>query len=240
LKRFGYFLAFSVLGLSGTAGAQSVPRIKAVVVSFDGSQLTVMPDGDKQSMRIGVRPATRILQEQQKTLADIQGGDFIGATVTKTPAGVLKAQEVHIFPAALRSSGEGLYPATPGSSRFILNGTVTEAAAPILMVKFRGADGAGAKCAGRAPVNPLNGCQGNATVSVDPSAPIIVLVTGNKSLLIPGAVLALSVMAGPNGKPVTPGLTVESVATPPVPLPVTPRYAQPARRARQEAPLNTP
>jgi hypothetical protein len=26
-------------------------------------------------------------------------------------------------------------------------------------------------------------------------------------------------MAGPDGKPVTPGLTIETVATPPVPLP---------------------
>jgi hypothetical protein len=54
-------LALGVLGLPGTAGAQAVPRIKAVVVGFDGNTLTVMPDGDKQSMKIGVRPATRIL-----------------------------------------------------------------------------------------------------------------------------------------------------------------------------------
>jgi hypothetical protein len=235
LKHFGYFLALGVLGLSGTADAQAVPRIKAVVVRFDGNSLTVMPDGDKQSLKVGVRPATRILQEQQKTLADIQGGDFIGATVTKTPAGAINAQEVHIFPTALKGSGEGFYPATPGSSRFILNGTVTEAAAPLLMLKFRGADGVGAKCAGRAPVNPLNGCQGNATVAVAPTVPVIALVAGTKNLLVPGAVLALSVMAGPDGRPVTPGLTVESVATPPVPLPAMPRYApetaaKPAKR----------
>jgi hypothetical protein len=225
LKRLGYFLALGVLGFSGMAGAQVAPRIKAVVVSFDGSSLTVLPDGDKQNMKIGVRPATRILQEQQKSLADIQGGDFIGATVTKTPAGALNAQEVHIFPGALKGSGEGFYPATPGSSRFIVTGTVTEVAAPLLMLKFRGASGDGPKCAGRAPINPLNGCQGTATVAVAPTVPVIALVTGNKNLLVPGAVLALSVMAGPDGRPVTPGLTVESVATPPVPLPATPRYA---------------
>ncbi len=235
MKHLGPWLALGILCLPGTAGAQSVPRIKAVVVSFDGNLLTVMPDGDKQSMKVGVRPATRILQEKQKALADIQGGDFIGATMTKTPAGALNAQEVHIFPPALRGSGEGFYPATPGSSRFILNGTVSEAAAPLLMVKFRGAGGDGAKCIGRAPVNPLNGCQGNATIAVAPGAPVIALVTGNKSLLVPGAVLALSILAGPDGKPVTPGLTVESVTTPPVPLPAGPHYAQPARAPAAKA-----
>ena len=232
MKHLGYFLALGVLGFSGAADAQSVPRIKAVVVSFNGTDLTVMPDGDKQSLKVGVRPATRILQEQQKNLADVQGGDFIGATLTKSPSGALSAQEVHIFPAALKGSGEGFYPTSPGASRFVLNGTVTEVATPLLMLKFRGAAGVGAKCTGRAPVNPLDGCQGNATIAVNSTAPVIALVAGNKNLLVPGAVVAMSVMAGPNGRPVTPGLTVESVATPPVPLPATPRYAPAAKSKR--------
>jgi hypothetical protein len=232
LKHLGYFLALGVLGFAGAADAQSVPRIKAVVVSFNGTDLTVMPDGDQQSLKVGVRPATRILQEQQKMLADLQGGDFIGATLTKSPSGALSAQEVHIFPAALKGSGEGFYPTSPGASRFVLNGTVTEVATPLLMLKFRGAAGVGAKCTGRAPVNPLDGCQGNATIAVNPTAPVIALVAGNKNLLVAGAVVAMSVMAGPNGRPVTPGLTVESVATPPVPLPATPRYAPAAKSKR--------
>jgi hypothetical protein len=233
LKRIVYLLALGVLGFSGGASAQSVPRVKAVVVSFDGSNLTVLPDGDKQNFKVGVRPATRIMQEQPKTLADIQGGDFIGATLTRTPSGTFSAQEVHIFPPALKGSGEGLYPATPGSTRYILNGTVAEVAAPLLMLKFRGEAGDGAKCTGRAPINPLNGCQGNATIAVNATAPVIALVTGNKSLLVPGAVVAMSVMAGPDGKPVTPGLTVESVSTPPVPSPNAPRSASaPAKGKR--------
>ena len=230
MKRFGYLLALGVLGLSAAAQAQSVPRIKAVVVGFDGSFLTVMPDGEKQSMKIGVRPATRILQQTPKTLADIQSGDYVGATLTKTPRGDLNAQEVHIFPPVLKGSGEGFYPATPGSSRFILNGMVTGTTGSFLMVRFRGAEGDGAKCAGRAPLNPLNGCQGSATIAVAPAVPVIALTNGNKSLLVPGAVLALSIMAGPDGRPVTPGLTVESVATPPVPLPPPPRTPAAARR----------
>jgi hypothetical protein len=229
MMRNGFFLLLLGLCLGGPAAAQSVPRIKAKLVSFEGNLLTVMPEGEKQSMKIGVRPATRILQEEQKTFADIQSGDYIGAVLTKTPQGAFNAQEVHIFPPALKGSGEGLYPATPGSSRFILNGTVTGTAASTLTVKFRGASGDGAKCTGRAPVIVINGCEGNATVTVEKAAPVIALAAADKSLLVPGAVLAISIMAGPDGKPVTPGLTIESVATPPVPLPpaVTPERASP-------------
>ena len=234
MQKIAGLALLGLCGVLGPATAESVPRIKAVVVGFSDNILTVTPEGEKQDMKIGVRPATRILKEDQKSFADIQAGDYIGATLTKTPQGTLNAQEVHIFPAALKGSGEGLYPATPGSSHFILNGEVTNSATPNLTVKFRGAEGDGAKCAGRAPVDkPLNGCQGSAVLAVAPATPVIALAPGDKSLLVRGAVLALSLMAGPDGKPVTPGLTVESVATPPVPLPpmpTPPRAAAPASK----------
>ena len=217
--RSGFALALGALVFCGAASAQTVPRIKAVVVGFDGAFLTVMPDGEKDSMKIGVRPATRILKQETKVFSDIQSGDFIGATMTKSPGGTYTAQELHIFPAVLKGSNEGLYAATPGSSRFILDGTVSDTAAAGLTVTFRGAGGEGTKCAGRAPVNAQPGCQGSVTIAVSPTAPVIALAPGDKSLLVPGAVLALSVMAGPDGRPVTPGLTVESLITPPVPLP---------------------
>jgi hypothetical protein len=212
------------------AGAQSVPRIKASVVSFDGVLLTVRPDGESESMKIGVRPATRILKEDVTALADIPAGAFVGATVGKSPLGAFEAQEVHIFPESLRGSGEGLYPATPGSSRFILNGAVTGATPTTLSLKFRGAGGEGANCTGRAPVNPLTGCQGSATIAVAAATPVIALTAADKSLIKPGAVLALSIMAGPDGRPVTPGITIETVRTPPVPLAADAPLPPPAKR----------
>ena len=206
-------MALGLLGLSAAAQAQSIPRIKAVVIGFDGNALTVMPDGESKSMKIGVRPATRILQEEQKP-GGIQEGDYVGATLTRSSMGVFEAQEVHVFPPALKGSGEGLYPLGGNANRFVLNGTVTNAAATTLAIKFRGASGDGPKCTGRAPVDkPLNGCQGNATIAVPASAPVVALMPGDKSLLVPGAVLAISIIAGPDGKPVTPGLTVESLTS---------------------------
>ncbi len=157
----------------------------------------------------------------------------MGATLAKTPVGSFNAQEVHVFPDSLRGSGEGLYPATPGSSRYILNGAVIAATPTTLSIKFRGLGGQGTGCMGRAPIDPLQGCQGNATIAVPAGTAVLALEPGDKSLIKPGVVLALSIMAGPDGKPVSPGITIETVATPDVPLPPAPSSRPAASSSRQ-------
>ena len=217
-------LCLCVLALP--AGAQSVPRIKAAVVAFDGATLTIRPDGERDTMKVGIRPATRILKEDVVSLGAIPQGSFIGATLAKSAIGEFSAQEVHVFPESLRGSGEGLYPATPGSSRYILNGSLLSTTPTTINVKFRGQ--AGANCTGRAPLDTSQGCQGNAIFAVPAGTPVLALSPADKSLIKPGTVLALSIMAGPDGRPVTPGLTIETIATPEVPLPPAP--ASPAPR----------
>jgi len=68
----------------------------------------------------------------------------------------------------------------------------------------------GPACSGRAP--KAGGCKGSTTIAVAAGVPVIALLDGDKSLLVPGAILAVSILAGPDGKPVTPGLTVEGNA----------------------------
>lgn len=200
--------ALLCLGAVG-ARAQSVPRIKAEIVSFSDQVLTVRPVGAKDTMKVGVRPATRILKQSAKSLADIKAGDFIGATLAKAGGG-FAAQEVHIFPDAMRGTGEGLYPIAQGSPRSIVNATVTGLSGDSISLKFRGAGGN--PCAGRAPVGAgaAGGCNGAVTVRVDAHAPVIALEPATQADLKSGVVVALSIMAGPDGRPVTPGLTIET------------------------------
>jgi len=202
------------------------------VVSFSGSTLVVRPEGETATMRVTVRPATRILEQETRNFSDIQVGDFIGATLTGNAKGGPAAQELHIFPKSLQGSGEGLYPATAGSPNLILNGTVGQMNDRRIGIKFRGAAGEGPYnngkgCYGRAPIDPLGGCQGNVIISVPDNAPIIALVDADKSRVKPGAVLALSIVSGPDGKPATPGFTIQNVATPPVALGETPAPPKP-------------
>jgi hypothetical protein len=241
LNRFTLAAAFC-LGLTAPAAAQNIPRIKASVVSFNGSTLIVRPEGEKDTMRVTVRPATQMMEEQVKSFSDIQVGDFIGATLIKNSLGVLSAQEVHLFPASMHGSGEGLYPATPNSPRIVLNGTVGQINTARLGVRYRGASGEGPYmagpnntlqgCNGRAPIDPLSGCQGSILIAVPPNTPVSALAPADKSHIKPGAVLALSLMAGPDGRPATPGFTIESdapqapAAATPVPVPAKPSAAK--------------
>ena len=46
--------------------------------------------------------------------------------------------------------------------------------------------------------------------TLDAKAPVVAIKQGDKSILAPGKVVAISVVAGPDGHLVTPGLTVEN------------------------------
>ncbi len=221
------------------------------MVSFNGSALVVRPDGETSTMRITVRPATKVMQQTAKNFSDIQVGDFIGATLMKNSMGVLTAQEVHVFPKTMQGAGDGLYPSSPGSPRMILNGTVGQTNVARLGIKFRGATGqgpynGGTGCNGRAPSDPLGGCQGSVIIAVPDNTPILALQNAAANQVKPGDVLALSIMSGPDGKPATPGFTIETVATPPVPLadapPASPAAAKPAapKAAVKNPPLKSP
>ena len=203
------FAAFLV----APAVAQGVPRIKAKILSFDGQTLTVTSGTGKnaQAMTVGVLPTTRIVRQEKRAPADIAVGNNIGATVTTTRDGALHAQEVHIFPEELRGSSEGVFAA--GTGRSMIDATVSATAPGKLSVTYRGANGGGRPGLHRPrrPAKSVGGCQGSADILVAPGVPVTALMAGDKSLLVPGALIALSVMAGPDGQPVTPGLTVEGM-----------------------------
>lgn len=229
--KFAFALLLCVLTPS-LAMAQGVPRVKGVVVSFDGKLITVKT-GDPEPMHVGLMSSTRIVKQEKRSLADIKPGDYIGATITIAKDGPRHAQEVHVFPPSLRGTSEGLFSVDAG--HFMIDGTVTDVAANLLTLEYRGASDAGASgCTGRAP--PTGGCEGRVDLIVANGVPVTALVQGDTSLLVPGAVLAISILAGPDGHPVTPGLTVEGMATqsgaqPEPGAPASPRLPPSARGA---------
>jgi hypothetical protein len=52
----------------------------------------------------------RVLAVDKKSLADVKQGVFVGITAMPQPDGTQKAVEIHIFPEALRGTGEGHRP----------------------------------------------------------------------------------------------------------------------------------
>lgn len=211
------------------AAAQDIPRIKARILSFDGKTLTVTSGTAGQNLTVGLMPATRLMYEEKLDPAALKPGDYLGATLTKH-GGAWEAQEIHLLPQALQGAGEGLYPLPSAPEQRIATGAVSKNDGKIISVEFRGSVGSdGATCTGRAPRQ--GGCKGEVSFTLGAKAPVVAIRQGDKSILAPGKVAAISVVAGPNGHLVTPGLTVENETGGEVPetAPAKPPQTQPSQ-----------
>jgi hypothetical protein len=192
------------------ASAQEIPRIKARIVSFDGKILTVTSGTAGQTLSVGLMPNTRLMYETKADAATIKPGDYLGASLSKS-GGRWQAEEAHLLPNLLKRAGEGFYPLPSNPEKRILTGKVVknDLAAAQMTIAFRGSIGSdGPTCTGRA--SRTGGCGGELTFALPAKAPVVAIVPGDKSILVPGKVAAISVIAGPDGHLVTPGLTIEN------------------------------
>jgi hypothetical protein len=102
-------LAFAV----APALAQNPPvasaRATIQTISADGSTLNVHTRaGEDQTIHLS--PKTRFVLVVPAQLTDVKPGSFIGVAALPGEGNELKAQEVHIFPEAMRGTGEGYRP----------------------------------------------------------------------------------------------------------------------------------
>jgi hypothetical protein len=211
------------------AGAQGVVRLKARLAAFDGQALTLEPltaDGKPAPggpITVSTLAQTQVVQQQKSFFGAIRPGDYVGAAVTER-AGRLRAQNVYLYADALRGSGEGRF---EDNGRLMLNGTARETKAAtqfdgVLTLHYRGAVLTGARknavCEGRAAPPAFAStlaCSADASIEVVPGTPVSTLALGDKSLLVPGAILSVAMTRQPDGSQVTPGIIVEMPQSPP-------------------------
>jgi hypothetical protein len=150
-----------------------VARVRATIetVSADGASLAVHTRaGEAATVRL--TPKTLLVLVVPATLADVKPGAFIGIAAMPGDGSELKAMEVHIFPEAMRGTGEGFRPfdLAPGSS--MTNGNLTArvdaASGPKLTVTYKG---------------------GEQTIVVDPKTPIVTFEPAAPADLKPGAAI---------------------------------------------------
>ncbi|HEX7441716.1 MAG TPA: hypothetical protein VF319_16640 [Caldimonas sp.] len=166
-------LLAAVLALAcALALAQTPPptqRLRGTVQSFDGSTL-VLAERSGAILTLALADNFSVNEVVPVALDAIQPGSFVGTAALPAADGTLSALEVLVFPEAARGSGEGHYPwdLQPGST--MTNATVAElAAAPKgRSMKLRYKDG-------------------EKTVVVPDTVPIVTFKPGDKSLLVPGA-----------------------------------------------------
>jgi hypothetical protein len=151
------------------AAAQTPTRVRGTIESASEQALTIK-SRDGQTVTVTLAPNFTVVAVSKASLGDIKSGTFVGAAALPQSGGTFKAQEVLVFPEAMRGSNEGHYPwdLSPGS-------TMTNAAVSAMV---SGNDGTALT---------LKHKDGEVKVVVPPDAPIVTLGPGDKSLLVPGA-----------------------------------------------------
>ena len=146
------FLLTCVLALPAAA-QDNLPRVKGRIVDFDGLTFHLAPDKGPQ-LTIRLQSRTQFMTTQTLALADIKVGSYAGATVAQQDGGLI-AEEVHLYPDAMRGSSEGRI--ALGGNRFVITGAVTAAGAGNLTLFYRGAraDGGPRRLARRHPLDAL-------------------------------------------------------------------------------------
>jgi hypothetical protein len=115
--------ALALLFAASLAAAQAPLRVRGAVESVDGSMLLVKAR-DGAMMKVKVADGAPVLTLEKKTMADVKPGTFVGITAMPQPDGSQKAVEIHIFPEAMRGTGEGHYPWDLSPNSTMTNGNI--------------------------------------------------------------------------------------------------------------------
>ena len=158
--------------------AQGQPaRILGTIESFNGQILSVKsPDG--QVISITIPANLKVMANARASLADIKPGDFVGSAADKGPDGKLHAEEVHIFPEAMRGTGEGHRPMGPDRNRTMTNGAVTMAGPEERTMTNGTVSGVSG---GSSRTIVLKYKDGEQMIEVAPDTPIVTRVIGDRS-----------------------------------------------------------
>jgi hypothetical protein len=161
--------------------APSPSRIRGTLETVDGDVLNVKSRSGEE-VKLHMTGDIKIFGITKISLADVKVGSFIGTTTVPGPDGAPKAVEVHVFPEAMRGTGEGSRPWDLRPNSTMTNATVSESVAGVdgqtIMVKYK---------------------DGEKKVVIAQDTPIVTYVPGDRSDLKPGAKLIAFVKKLPDG-----------------------------------------
>ena len=201
----------------------ALERVRGVIAAYDPVMRNLTVASGKTTVQVTLPQDLGIVYNQHRKVADLKQGDYIGTAAIKEADGKLHAQQVALFPEALRGTGEGQYViGDPAANRIMTNATVdaVTTAAPnsgTVTVSYRGdAPGPDGVCAGHANPEQGAGCTGKADIAIAPGVPIIALMIGDESLLVPGETVSIVASPAQGGTLEATRLTVEKDGVKPV------------------------
>jgi len=161
-------VAVSTLG----AMAQQSPtptRVRGTIEAVDGDMIAVKSRSG-EDVKLRMTGDIRIVGIIKIALSDIKEGSFIGTTTVPGPDGTPSAVEVHVFPEAMRGTGEGSRPYDLKPNSTMTNATVATSVVGndghTLLIKYK---------------------DGEKKVVVPTETPVVTYVPADKSDLKPGA-----------------------------------------------------
>ena len=176
--------AFALIAVSSHAIAQQSPtpsRVRGAIEGVDGDVLTVKSRSG-EDVKLHMTGDMKVVGIIKISLAEIKVGSFIGATTVPGPDGAQNAVEVHVFPEAMRGTGEGSRPYDLRPNSTMTNATVAESVAGndghTLTIKYK---------------------DGEKKVVVGPDTPVVTYVPAGKPDLTPGAKVIAFMKKLPDG-----------------------------------------
>jgi len=162
--------AITLLLVSSMAVAQqpNTVRVRGTIENKDRQVLDVKArDGETMKIRLADNAPVRAVVKA--SLSDIKPGSFVGITAMPQPDGTQRAVEIHIFPEAMRGTGEGHRPWDLMPNSTMTNATVaTEVASnngKSLVLKYK---------------------DGEKTVAVPPNVTVVTFAPATDADLKPG------------------------------------------------------
>jgi hypothetical protein len=176
--------ALALIAVSSHAIALQSPtpsRVRGTIEGVDGDVLTVKSRSG-EDVKLHMTGDIKVVGIIKISLAEIKVGSFIGATTVPGPDGAQNAVEVHVFPEAMRGTGEGSRPYDLRPNSTMTNATVAESVAGndghTLTVKYK---------------------DGEKQVVVGPDTPVVTYVPADKSDLKAGAKVIAFMKQLPDG-----------------------------------------
>jgi hypothetical protein len=171
VKRTIFVAAAAALAISAatSASAQQPLRVRGTIAAVDGPMLTIK-SRDGADLKAKLTDNASVVAVVKASYSDIKQGSFIGVTGMPQADGSQRCMEIHIFPEAMRGTGEGHRPWDLKPNSTMTNATVDQMVTAVndntLTLKYK---------------------DGEKKIVVGPDCPIVTYVPSDRAELKPGA-----------------------------------------------------
>ena len=195
----GILATIALLAPAVPAAAQDSVRVRGAIERVEGDTYVIKTRAGAE-VKVKLPDNVMVVALTKASLADIKQGSYVGVAGMPQPDGSQKALEVHIFPEAMRGTGDGHRGWDLQPSSTMTNGAVEQTAASsdgqMLTLKYK---------------------DGEKKILVGKDTPIVIYTPGEKAELKAGAAIFISAATRQaDGTLTTPRVNVGRGVAPPM------------------------